>query len=144
VNRDGNIEGLHDQDYIHNGKKLINPLDSPVHTLQLGGDIAMLEYIGLVYNKYSIDDHGLKLEDVTKTDRQNWGSVQRICQEKAPMCLEFLRIAGTLHQERTLGMEVYLEVCTNYIDIFCSNKFDLRSHIVMASKVSFFFRLWQF
>jgi hypothetical protein len=28
--------GLHDQYYIHNCKKLINPLDSPVKFLQLG------------------------------------------------------------------------------------------------------------
>ena len=27
------VYGLHDQDFIHNGKKLINPLDSPVHIL---------------------------------------------------------------------------------------------------------------
>jgi hypothetical protein len=26
---------LSDQDYIHNGKKLINPLDSPMRSLQL-------------------------------------------------------------------------------------------------------------
>jgi hypothetical protein len=41
VNRDDNIEGLHDQGYIHNGKKLINPLDSPIRTLQLGGDTGL-------------------------------------------------------------------------------------------------------
>jgi hypothetical protein len=99
----------------------------------------MLEHIGLVYNKYSVDDHGLKLEDVTRDDRQNWGSAQRIFQEKARMSLQLLRTVDTLHQEWTLGTEVYLEVCANYIDIFCSNKLDLRSYIVMASKVSFFF-----
>jgi hypothetical protein len=26
----GQVQGLHDQDFIHNGKKLINPLDSLV------------------------------------------------------------------------------------------------------------------
>jgi hypothetical protein len=35
----GHINSLHDQDYIHNGKKLINLLDSPVRVLQLGGDV---------------------------------------------------------------------------------------------------------
>jgi hypothetical protein len=29
----GNAKGLHDQDYIHNGKKLINPLLSATKTL---------------------------------------------------------------------------------------------------------------
>jgi hypothetical protein len=27
------VRGLHDHDFIHNGKKLINPLDSPVRVL---------------------------------------------------------------------------------------------------------------
>jgi hypothetical protein len=33
-----------------------------------------LEHIGLVYNKFNFDEHGLKLEDVKCQDRQNWGS----------------------------------------------------------------------
>ena len=33
LNKHGDASGLHDQDWIHNGKKLINPLDSPVKTL---------------------------------------------------------------------------------------------------------------
>jgi hypothetical protein len=47
--------GLHDHDYIHNGKKLINPLDNPVRFLQLGAKTYFLEHIGLVYNKYTFD-----------------------------------------------------------------------------------------
>jgi hypothetical protein len=71
--------GLHDQDFIHNGKKLINPLDSPVRILQLGGDMCCLEHIGLVYNRFTFDKHGLKLEDIQRTDMQNWASAQRLC-----------------------------------------------------------------
>jgi hypothetical protein len=50
--------GFHDQDYIHNGKKLINPLDSSMSSLQLGVETCFLEHIGLVYNKYTFDQHG--------------------------------------------------------------------------------------
>ena len=78
----GDAKGLHDQDFIHNGKKLINLLDSPVRVLQLGGDVALLEHVGMVYNKFSQDQHGLKLEDTTRKDRQNWASAQRLCQGK--------------------------------------------------------------
>jgi len=45
----GNATGLHDQDFIHNGKKLINPMDSPVRTPQLGADVVTLTHLGLVY-----------------------------------------------------------------------------------------------
>jgi len=49
--------GLHDQDYIHNGKKLINPLDSPVRDLMLGGDICTIEHVAQVFNKFTQDEH---------------------------------------------------------------------------------------
>ena len=67
----GNATGLHDQDFIHNGKKLINPVDSLVRTPQLGGDVVTLTHLGLVYNKFMCDQHGLKLDDTNRKDRQN-------------------------------------------------------------------------
>jgi hypothetical protein len=51
--------GFHDQNCIHNGKKLINPLDNQMKSLQLGIKTCFLEHIGLVYNKYIFDQHGL-------------------------------------------------------------------------------------
>ena len=97
----------------------------------------------MVYNKFNYDQHGLKLEDINRKDRQNWASAQRICQKKTRDCLAELRMSKEVHQERTLGTELYLEVCSNYIDIFLSPSLDLRSRIVLASKVSFFFRIWK-
>jgi hypothetical protein len=44
-------------------KKLINAIDSFVKTLQLGFDVVMLPHLGLIYNKFSCNQHGLKLED---------------------------------------------------------------------------------
>ena len=143
LDSNGNAMGLHDQDFIHNGKKLINPIDSPVRTPQLGSDIVTLTHVGLVYNKFSCDQHGLKLEDTNRKDRQNWASAQRICQKRTRDCLAELRRSKEVHQERTLGTELYLEVCSNYIDIFLSPRLNLRSRIVLASKVSFFFRIWK-
>jgi hypothetical protein len=63
------VSGLQDQDFIHNGKKLINPLDSPVRVLQLGGIVCCLEHVGQMYNKFTFDEHGLWLEDVNRKDR---------------------------------------------------------------------------
>jgi hypothetical protein len=53
------VIGSHDQDFIHNGNKLINSLDSLVRVLQLGGDICCLEYVSQIYNKFTYDQHGL-------------------------------------------------------------------------------------
>ena len=137
------IKGLHDQDFIHNGKKLINPLDSAVKNLQLGADVCYLDHLGMVYQNFGIDEHGLCKEDVERTDRQNWASAQRICAKKARTCLHELRSGRDAHQERTLGTQLYLEICADYIDIFLSVSLTLRERIVLASKVSFFFRIWK-
>lgn len=42
-----------------------------------------------------------------------------------------------MHYERTLGLEVHLQVCANYIDIFLSISVDLKLRIVLACKVLF-------
>ena len=41
----GDARRLHNQDYIHNGKKLINPLLSAARTLHLGGDLCLHSHI---------------------------------------------------------------------------------------------------
>ena len=73
------VERLHDHDYIHNGKKLVNHLDRPMKVLQLSVDLLTCEHIGLVYNRFSFDEHGLWAEDVQDTDHQNWALAQRLC-----------------------------------------------------------------
>ena len=67
----GDAKGLHDQDYIHIGKKLINPLLSAARTLQLGGDLCLHSHIEQVFKEFIPEEHGLKLEDVERRDRQN-------------------------------------------------------------------------
>ena len=53
------VSGLHNQDYIHNGKKPVNPLDSVARTLMLGGDLCSINHLGMVYNTFSYAQHGL-------------------------------------------------------------------------------------
>ena len=43
VNAIGNAFGLHDENYIHNGMTLVNPMDSLVRVIQLGSDVASLQ-----------------------------------------------------------------------------------------------------
>lgn len=123
LNSEGDAFGLHDQDYVHNGKKLINPLLSSVRCLQLGEDVCLLQYVGHVYNRFTADEHGLRQEDIDRRDRQNWASTQRLCSEKIRVCLKRIREGDDVHKERTLGTEYYLQICADYIDIFCSQCF---------------------
>ena len=54
-----------------------------------------------------------------------------------------MRNSPEAHRERPLGTEMYLQICGDYIDIFALPVLDVRRRIVLASKVSFFFRLWK-
>ena len=56
-------------------------------TLQLGVDKVFHTHLGMIYNMYTFDEHGLILEDVQRKDRQNWTSVERMCQQKTHECL---------------------------------------------------------
>lgn len=141
----GDREGFGDQDQPHNGKKLINPLDRVTNLIVLGDAFVALGHVDKVYNVFSQDEHGLCYDDIQRTDRQNWAGPQRLASRKV-QCLLFAlsseRTAQDMH-EKTLGTMFYLEVCGDYIDIFFSKKLDVRGRIVLASKVSFFFRLWR-
>ena len=57
--------------------------------------------------------------------------------------MRLLRESPDIHRKRCLGTKTYLQICANYKDIFCSPIADLRSRLVLASKVCFFFRLWR-
>lgn len=104
---------------------------------QLGVDIFFLEHIGQMYNKYTFDQHGLNLGDIQRTNKQNWASIQKICQRKVQNCLNMLQTNGDTHHESILGTKLYLKICVDYIEIFMSLTLDLQSRINLASKVSF-------
>ncbi|KAL2632184.1 hypothetical protein R1flu_016870 [Riccia fluitans] len=92
----GDVYALGDQDPIHNGKKMINPLDRSSYPIVLGDFHACLEHVQLVYKLYSHDHHGLNIDDVMRRDRQNWAGPQCICVVKV-FRDKFPRMALPLH-----------------------------------------------
>ena len=76
---------------MHNGKKLVNPLDSPTRHLILSNKHASLNHIYLVYASFSVDQHGLQEGDIKREDRHNWTAVQRLASTKVQNCLLELR-----------------------------------------------------
>lgn len=55
---------MHDQDYIHDDKKLVNPLFSGQQDLILGEEMIIFNFVRMVYNTFKVDDHKLKSEDM--------------------------------------------------------------------------------
>ena len=140
------VSCLHDQDFIHNGKKLVNALDNPSRQLVIGDVWITLNHVSLVYNNFSIDAHGLRECDITREDRQNWAGAQRIASRNVTNCLKMLYQGGEgvkVRERGALGTHVYLHILGDYIDIFLSPHESLFKRVVLASKVAFFFQIWR-
>ncbi|MCO5573933.1 hypothetical protein L7F22_027711 [Adiantum nelumboides] len=138
---DNGVIGLHDQDFIHNGKKLVNVLDKSKRQLAIGDVWITLNHVLIVYDAFSVDKHMLKEGDIRQDDRQNWARAQRICSKQVQWCLGE---NGKARKERSmLGTKAYLEVAGDYINIFLSQHLNLVERVHLAGKVSFFFQIWR-
>ena len=68
------IRDMCNQDFIHNHKKLLNPLDHADRVLMMGNFLVNMSHIQLVYESRPVLDHGLGLGEIDRRDRQNWRS----------------------------------------------------------------------
>ena len=57
----------------------------------------------MVYNTFKVDDHKLKIEDIERMDRQNWGSAKHIASRHIQRCLKEMIRKTSGRVERTLG-----------------------------------------
>ena len=113
------VTGLHDQDYIHNGKNIVNPLFSGRRDLTVGKELISFNQVIMVYSNFKVDDHTLKIEDIERIDCQKWGSTQCISSRHVQRFLKEMRCTGG-RTERKSGTETYLAIIADYIDIFLS------------------------
>ena len=130
----------HGQDFVHNGKKMVNPLDHQTKELQLGVHVVSIGHLLIVAAVFQLHEHKCAQRDLTRKDRQNWASAQALF--KSPM-LQCLR---KLHYEKKvpcLGTLVYLRMVNRYISIFYSRTLSLQSRIKLASFVVHFLCRWR-
>ena len=114
--------GLCDQDAIHNHKKLINPMEHPTRVLRMGPYMIHSTHLQLVRATFPPTLRGLRENDITHRDRQNWESAQRISSYPVQECLDILITGNDEIQPNpnVLATRVYLEVTAKYVDIFFS------------------------
>ena len=140
------ISDLFDQDYIHNHKKVINHLFHASKDLMMGTFHVHSNHLTLVNQMFRYDEHGLQAEDLTRSDRQNWRSAQRICFLKVQTCLQRLlegSVGEQLPDETVRGTLIFIKVVWAYVEIFCSGRATLRQRITYAALVSHFLELWR-
>lgn len=109
---DGRIAAPHimNQDYMHNGKKLTYPLDHAFRRLSLGGHIVHINHLWLVHDRFSIQEHGLRIEDLEREDRQNWASAQRMFFPQVQECLRKIEQGVQGRAEDVKGTRIYLRM----------------------------------
>lgn len=88
------LEDMCDQDYVHNHKKLLNPLDHASRVLRMCEYLVHMNHLQLVSEVFPFADHGLGVSDIERHDRRNWSSAQKLTFPKIQECLEAL-INGT-------------------------------------------------
>lgn len=111
----------------------------------IGEHIVHSNHLFLVYDRFDFAAHGLTLEDVDRTDRQNWRSAQRITFQCVQECLRKLQ-DGDLEDRppdpSVTGTRVFLIVMWHYVEIFCSQKATLSERIRAAGLVAYFLAIW--
>ena len=139
------VENLSDQDYIHNGKKLINHLKHPSSVLSLGGNPCHMDHLELLPVNMQINqfDHGLNRADIERADRMNWESAQRVMFPRVRECLQRINSGQVQPKQNVHGTIAYLLMCWSYIEIFYSIEATLLTRVKYASFVVNFLRIWR-
>ena len=86
--------------------------------LMLGDYLVHMNHLQLVYEMFPIPDHGLGLNDVQRSDRQNWRSAQNLTFPQVRNCLQMLMeglVEGHPRNPSLLGNKIYLHVVRLYV-----------------------------
>lgn len=130
----------HGQDFVHNGKKMVNPLDLDSKNLLLGEHAVTIGHMLIVTSQFQAHEHQCAERDIQRLDRQNWASAQALF--KTPM----LKCLAKLHEEKKvpcLGTLVYLRMINRYISVFYSLSLSLADRIKRVSFTLHFLCRWR-
>jgi hypothetical protein len=144
LNPDGKVYGIDSQDTYHNAKKMQSPMDVVSRpSFQNGQHSAMWNHFRLVFTRFTPDEHGLRHEDVKRSDRQSVRLVIVTSARKCRRCLQLLREQPDVGAAPvdTLGTEKWLELVSIYLRIFFSKKDSVATRYKHASMVLNFLKI---
>ena len=141
-----NIQGLHDQDSIHNVKKLINATQG-IRELRIGNAPVLLSQLDEVRVKFRRDEYRLRKNDTIRKglDRQDYSSCERILSDATLTCLKKICIGFDQFPSRPdlKGSLRYFTIVRQYVNLFFSKLMSLSDRILNASYIIMYFRLWR-
>jgi hypothetical protein len=140
----GKVYGVDSQDTYHNAKKMESPMDNVSRpSFQNGQHSAMWNHFRLVFDRFTPEEHGLRFEDVKRSDRQSVRLVIVTSSRKCRRCLRLLHDepAAGASPVHTIGTEKWLELVSIYLRIFFSKKDSVASRYKNASMVQNFLKI---
>ena len=145
----GSVQGATmtlDQDYFHNGKKMINSWANASRTLKMGPDkTAAMQHVVQLLNAVPRQQHGINKTD---TDRQgskamDWPSCQRLFTLHALATMKTQRdLPGQAGQSFLAGDIRFLSLTRDYISMFMDQRMPHRTRVKIAARVATYLRLW--
>eukprot|EP00466_Bigelowiella_natans_P002057 jgi/Bigna1/80217/fgenesh1_pg.69_\ len=144
LNEDGSLKtvrNLHMQGPKHKAKKLDSCMNIAGRSLVLGNctaDGRALQAVVDVKNGDDVVDHGLRMEDVNRDDRQNFEACVRRSSLKVSELMR-TRLRGS---HRTPGTETMIELNREFMTTFFGKKTTLATRIERAGHIVTFLRLW--
>lgn len=137
------VEHLADQDYIHNGKKLINHLNHAGRMLTIGDYMVHMNHIHILLSRFDATQHRLTMRDVLRDDRQNWESAQKLLFPHVRELLQKVESGESEPQEPVAGTIIFLEMCWKFVEMYYSRSASLLQRVAYASYVTNFLRIWR-
>lgn len=124
------------QDFIHIGTKSRNRLLKPGIKLQMGTHEVSVLHLQQLLKKVHKSVHGLTHSDVFPVDRMNYGSFEKIVQDRVLNALK----SSVLGSEATIH---YLHVFRDILSSFLQNDLKPLDRILLMYRGLFFLRIWR-
>lgn len=124
------------QDTVHIGTKLRNRLLAASIHLPLGSSIISISHLKLLINRVSKEEHGLVMYDICPEDRQNFGSLQKIMQQRVldGLMKQIVGSAGTVK---------YIKLCADITSSLVEEDLKPEDRIFRLCYSQFFVRAWR-
>jgi hypothetical protein len=136
-----------DQDFIHNGKKLINLMVSPTRVLRFGLCTAHIGMLKTLFASFRLDEHGMLPTDLDRGgyNAMDWNSALRLMRRLVLERLATLIAGQGGHRPHPelLGLRQYTIVCRTYTGIFLSLLAPHLTRVHDAGFVCTCLRLWK-
>ena len=135
------------QDWIHNGKKIVQCFVRACMALELGPHTAHIGLLHALFGAFAPHEHGLRITDLDRIgyNAMDWDSAQRLFSQQALQCLTQLSTGqgGHARDPGLHGTLMFLRLVRRYVGMFASKRRTYVQRVQDAGFVCMCLRLWK-